>query len=157
MRQGDGAEPARILIVDDERQNRRLLEVMLAPDGFVLQTASSGEEALAMVAREPPDLILLDVMMPGMDGYEVTRRLKGNRATEGIPVIIVTAVEDRSAKIMGLNAGAEDFLSKPVDRLELGIRVRNLIRLKALGDFHARHSGLLEIEVGKRTAELVES
>jgi CheY-like chemotaxis protein len=76
--------PARILIVDDERHNRQLLEVMLKPEGHCLLTAASGEEALALVAQHPPDVILLDIMMPGMDGYEVTSKLKGNRATKNI-------------------------------------------------------------------------
>ena len=83
--------PARILIVDDERQNRQLLEIMLAPEGFVLLTAASGEEALAMVALEAPDLILLDIMMPRMDGYQAVARIKGNLATRNIPVIMLTA------------------------------------------------------------------
>src|SRR4029077_16514755 len=87
--------PARILIVDDERLNRQLLEVMLAPEGFLLLTAASGEEALAMVAEQPPDLILLDLLMPGMDGYQVTARIKGNIATKNIPVIVITALDDR--------------------------------------------------------------
>jgi two-component system, cell cycle sensor histidine kinase and response regulator CckA len=151
------ARPPRVLIVDDERQDRQLLEVLLAPQCFVLQTAATGEEALASVAREPPDLILLDIMMPGIDGYEVTRRIKGNAATKGIPVIMVTAMDDRSARLMGLAAGAEEFLTKPIDGVELGVRVRNLLRLKALGDFHERYSGLLEGEVATRKSALVES
>jgi PAS domain S-box-containing protein len=136
--------PARVLIVDDEPHNRRLLEVMLAPGGYLLQAAASGEEALAIVARQPPDLILLDVMMPGMDGYEVTTRIKGNPATRNIPVIIITALDDRAARMRGLTAGAEDFLSKPVDRAELSVRVRNLVRLKAYGDYYDRYSRVLE-------------
>src|ERR1700678_2433356 len=110
--------PGRVLIVDDERQNRRLLEVMLATEGLELLTATSGEEALAMVAHEPPDLVLLDVLMPGMDGYDVTRQIKGNPLTKHIPVILVTAEGDRNARMLGLKAGAEDFLTKPVDRAE---------------------------------------
>jgi signal transduction histidine kinase len=124
----------RILIVDDERSNRRLLEIMLKPEGFHLTTAASGEEALALVAQEPPDVILLDIMMPGMDGYEVASKLKGNFATKNIPVIMVTALDDRNARMLGLSAGAEDFVTKPVDRAELCVRVRNLSRLKAYGD-----------------------
>jgi two-component system cell cycle sensor histidine kinase/response regulator CckA len=151
------AEPARILIVDDERQNRQLLEVMLEPEGFLLQLAASGEEALALAVVEPPDLILLDIMMPEMDGYEVAIRIKGNPATKNIPIIMVTALADRDAKMRGLSAGAEDFLTKPVDRAELCMRVRNLLRLKAYGDYHDRYSQLLEGEVGSRTADLVES
>jgi two-component system cell cycle sensor histidine kinase/response regulator CckA len=149
--------PARILIVDDERHNRQLLEVMLEPEGFLLLTAASGEEALAMVAEQPPDLILLDIMMSGMDGYQVTGRIKDNLATKNIPIIMVSALDDRHARMLGLNAGAEDFLIKPVDRAELCVRVRNLLRLKAYGDYHDRYSQRLEDEVGSRTADLVES
>jgi PleD family two-component response regulator len=125
------AAPARILIVDDERFNRQLLEVMLAPEGYLLATASSGEEALTMVAEQPPDLILLDVMMPGMDGYQVAARIKGNVASRDIPVILLTALDDRSSRIHGLRVGAEDFLTKPVNHIELTIRVKKLLGLKA--------------------------
>ena len=148
--------PARILIVDDELHNRRLLEVMLGPEGFHLLTAASGEEALAMVAQEHPDLILLDIMMPGMDGYRVVCEIKGDPATRNIPVIIVSALDDRLARMRGLSAGAEDFLTKPVDRVELFMRVRNLLRLKAYGDYFDKYSQTLEGEVAERTAELVE-
>jgi len=150
-------QPARILIVDDERQNRQLLTVMLTPEGFDLRTAASGEEALAMVAEQPPDLILLDIMMPGMDGYQVTGRIKANLATRNIPVIMITALDDREARMHGLSAGAEDFLTKPVDRAELCVRVRNLLRLKAYGDYHDKYSQMLEDEVGSRTADLIDS
>jgi signal transduction histidine kinase/DNA-binding response OmpR family regulator len=126
--------PACVLIVDDERHNRELLEIMLKPEGFLILSAATGEEALAMVARQPPDLILLDVMMPGMDGYEVVARIKGDPATKNIPVVMLTALDDRNARMLGLNAGAEDFLTKPVDRPELSVRVRNLLRIKAYGD-----------------------
>ncbi len=146
-----------ILIVDDDGHNRQLLEVMLAPEGFVLSTASTGEEALAAVRRDPPDLILLDIMMPGMSGYEVTRTIKGDAATQNIPIIMITALSDRDARMRGLNAGAEDFLSKPVDRAELCVRVKNLLRLKAYGDYHGKYSQLLEDEAGLRAADLVES
>jgi PAS domain S-box-containing protein len=150
--------PARILIVDDERRNRQVLEVMLAPEGFHLLTAASGEEALAMVARQQqqPDLILLDIMMPGMDGYEVAGKIKSDLATKHIPVIMVTALGDRDARILGLSAGAEDFLTKPVDRTELCVRVKNLLRLKAYGDYYDKYSQMLEGEVASRTADLVE-
>jgi signal transduction histidine kinase/DNA-binding response OmpR family regulator len=126
--------PARILIVDDKLQNRQLLEIMLTPEGFVLRTAASGEEALAIVAQAPPDLILLDVMMPGMDGYQVVGKIKGDPATKSIAVIMLTALDDSNARMLGLNAGAEDFLTKPVDRAELVVRVRSQLRLKAYGD-----------------------
>jgi PAS domain S-box-containing protein len=148
--------PARILIVDDERVNRQLLEVLLGPEGFDLSSAASGEEALAMVARQPPDLILLDVMMPGMDGYQVASRIKGDFDTKNIPIIMVSALNDREARMLGLSAGAEDFLTKPVERAELYMRVRNLLRLKAYGDYFDRYSQTLEGEVAARTADLVE-
>ena len=96
-------------------------------------------------------------MMPGLDGYQVTARIKGNPATKNIPVIMVTALDDRDARMLGLNAGAEDFLTKPVDRAELCARVRNLLRLKAYGDYHDQYSQMLEAEVGARTADLVKS
>jgi signal transduction histidine kinase len=108
-----------------------LLKVMLASEGFRAVEASSGEDALAIIAHKLPDLILLDVLMPGMDGFQVTAEIKGNPATESVPVIMVTAMDDRGARMLGLTAGAEDFISKPVDRAELIARVRNLLRLKA--------------------------
>jgi PAS domain S-box-containing protein len=148
---------ARVLIVDDESHNRKLLEVMLAPEGLLLLAAASGEEALALVAQQPPDLILLDVMMPGMDGYQVADAIKANPATKNIPIIMVTALDDRQARMSGLRAGAEDFLAKPVDRAELCVRVRNLLRLKAYGDHHDKYGQRLEGEVRRRTADLVES
>jgi signal transduction histidine kinase len=123
--------PARVLIVDDERMNRDLLELVLAPEGFPLETAASGEGALAMIQRQPPDLVLLDVLMPGMNGYEVTKEIKRNVATLDIPVIMITALDDRQARMLGLSAGAEDFLSKPVDPAEVRVRVRNLLRLRS--------------------------
>jgi PAS domain S-box-containing protein len=147
----------RILIVDDQLNDRQLLEAMLAREGFVLLTAASGEEALAIAAEQPPDLILLDIQLPGMDGYQVTSRIKGHPATKNIPVIMVSALDDRSARMLGLSAGAEDFLTKPVDRAELSVRVRNLLRLKAYGDYYDKYSQILEGEVGSRTADLVES
>ena len=153
---GPTEQPTRILIVDDERHNRQLLEVMLAPEGFFLETAVSGAEALAMVAQHAPDLILLDVLMPGMDGYQLAGRIKGDLATKNIPVIMVTSLDDHTARMRGLNAGAEDFLSKPLDRAELCVRVRNLVRLKAYGDHFGRYSQELEDLVLARTADLVD-
>jgi signal transduction histidine kinase len=134
LRPDTSDSPARILIVDDEHRNRELLKIMLTPEGYLLLTADSGEEALGIVAEQPPDLILLDVMMPGMDGYQVAGKIKENLATTNIPVIMLTALDDRNARMLGLSAGAEDFLTKPVDRAELCVRVRNLLRIKAYGD-----------------------
>jgi CheY-like chemotaxis protein len=121
--------PALILIVDDERRNRQLLEVMLGGEGYEIEMASSGAEALAMVATRAPNLVLLDVMMPGMNGYEVAASLKVDPLTRHIPIIILTALDDRNSRLHGLSAGAEEFLTKPVNRHELCLRVRNLLRL----------------------------
>ncbi|HSH91444.1 MAG TPA: response regulator, partial [Ramlibacter sp.] len=123
-----------ILIVDDEAPNRRLLEVLLRPEGYLTLSEANGEDALASVARQPPDLILLDIMMPGMDGYQVASALKADPATSNIPIIMVTSLNDRSARLVALDAGAEEIMTKPVDRGELWLRVRNMLRLKALGD-----------------------
>ena len=145
---------ASILIVDDEILNRKLLETLLQPEGYLTLSAASGEEALAAIAQHAPDLILLDIMMPDMDGYQVAGILKANPATSNIPIIMVTAHIDRSARLAGLNAGAEEFLTKPVDRAELWLRVRNLLRLKAYGDFLQNHSLILEQQVQARTVDL---
>ena len=144
--------PARVLIVDDERHNRDLLEVMLQPEGFALQMAGSGEEALAMVAQEPPDLILLDIMMPGLDGYKVASRIKEDIATKHIPIIMVSALDGRDARVTGLGAGVENFITKPVDRTEMCAQVRNLLRLKAHGDYYAQQANYLALEAALQGA-----
>ena len=151
-----GYYPARILIVDDDRHNRQLLEVMLTPEGFLIQTAASGEEALAIVAQQAPDLVLLDIMMPGMDGHQVAASLKANVATKNIPIIMVTALNGRDDRLRGLRAGAEEFLTQPVDRVELCVRVRNLLRLKAYGEYFDKYSRMLESKVALATADLAE-
>ncbi|MEO8090089.1 MAG: response regulator [Gemmatimonadales bacterium] len=150
-----GSRLPRILIVDDELHERKLLEVMLKPEGFLLLTAASGKEALAILAQEPqPDLVLLDVMMPHMDGHQVADRIKGSLATRNIPIIMITVLDDRKTRMLGLNAGAEDLLTKPVDRAELCVRVRNLLRLKAYGAHFDQYSQTLEAEVASRTVDL---
>ncbi|WP_317205582.1 diguanylate cyclase domain-containing protein, partial [Janthinobacterium sp.] len=145
---------ANILIVDDDPVNCRLLEAQLGAEAYVTRSVASGAAALAAIARSAPDLILLDIMMPDMDGYQVTAILKADPATAQIPIIMVTALIDRDSRVAGLKAGVEEFLSKPVDRLELCLRVRNLLRLKALADFQGNHRAILEREVRSRTAEL---
>ena len=146
--------PATILIVDDEIQNCKLLDALLRHEGYIAISVRSGEEALISVAQNAPDLILLDVMMPGMDGYQAASLLKANPATSNIPIIMLTALIDRGARIAALQAGAEEFLTKPVDRAELSLRVRNLLRLKEFTDFLKNHSRILEQQVQARTIEL---
>jgi diguanylate cyclase (GGDEF)-like protein/PAS domain S-box-containing protein len=143
-----------VLIVDDEDRNRKLLEVLLRADGYLTQTAANAEEALARIARAAPDLILLDVMMPGMDGYQLATMLKADPVTLNIPIIMLTAQVDRSARMAGLKAGAEEFLTKPFESTELSLRVRNLLRLKAFSDFLQNHGAILEAQVLARTADL---
>lgn len=127
--------PATLLIVDDEVQMRTLLDTQLLNQGYYTLTSSCGAEALTVAQQHIPDLILLDIKMPGMDGYEVARQLKSNSLTANIPIIMLSEPGDQSARISGLEAGAEDFLSKPVSNTELWVRVRNQLRLKAFGDF----------------------
>lgn len=147
------SQPATLLIVDDEPQIRKLLETLLQHEGYQTLSASSGEEALQLVAQQPPDLILLDIMMPGMDGYEVASHLKGNETTASIPIIMLSALSEPSARVSGLETGAEEFLSKPVERVELWLRVRNLLRLKERGDQLKVHNLMLEQQLQRQTGE----
>jgi two-component system, cell cycle response regulator len=126
---------ARILIVDDLEANRRLLDARLTADYYEVIEATRGEEAVQMAKREKPDLILLDVMMPGgIDGYEACRRLKAQPETRHIPVVILTTLDDRDNRVRGLQAGAEEFLTKPIDEVQLMARVKSLLTLKVVTD-----------------------
>lgn len=125
---------ARVLVVDDVLPNVKLLEAKLSREYFDVLTAMSGPEALEVVAADTPDIILLDVMMPEMDGFEVCRRLKADPKTMHIPVVMVTALSDASDRVQGLEAGADDFLTKPVNDIALFARVKSLVRLKMMMD-----------------------
>jgi two-component system cell cycle response regulator len=126
---------ARILVVDDLEANRRLLDARLSADYYEVIEASRGEEAVQLARREKPDLILLDVMMPGgIDGYEACRRLKAHPETRHIPVVILTTLDDRDNRVRGLQAGAEEFLTKPIDEVQLMARVKSLLTLKVVTD-----------------------
>lgn len=130
---------ARVLVVDDLAANVKLLEARLTAEYFDVATAASGAEALAWLAGETPDLVLLDVMMPGMDGFEVCRRIKADPATTHVPVVMVSALSDTSDRVQGLEAGADDFLTKPVADAALIARVKALTRLKmAMDELRAR-------------------
>jgi two-component system cell cycle response regulator len=125
---------ARVLVVDDVAANVKLMQARLAAEYFDTVAASTGAEALEICARGQCDLVLLDVMMPGMDGLEVCRRLKANPATAHVPVVLVTALDEAADRIAGLEAGADDFLTKPVDDIALITRVKSLVRLKMVTD-----------------------
>ncbi len=125
---------ARVLVVDDIAANVKLLEARLMAAYFQVISANSGQEALDICARSPIDIVLLDVMMPGMDGFEVCQRLKADPNTAHIPVVMVTALDQPSDKVSGLEAGADDFLTKPVNDLALTTRVKSLVRLKMVTD-----------------------
>jgi two-component system cell cycle response regulator len=125
---------ARVLVVDDILSNVKLLEAKLAAEYFEVASAFNGLEALAKVEEQPPDIVLLDVMMPGMDGFEVCRRIKQNPKTAHLPVVMVTALDQPADRVAGLEAGADDFLTKPVDDAALLARVRSLVRLKIMTD-----------------------
>src|SRR5579862_1213007 len=143
---------ARVLVVDDVPANVKLLEARLSAEYFDVVTAMSGAEALAMCERAECDLVLLDVMMPDMDGFEVCRRLKGNAATHHIPIVMVTALDQPSDKVRGLEAGADDFLTKPIPELALIARVRSLARLKMVTD-ELRMRALTSRDIGIESPE----
>ena len=145
---------AKVLAVDDEPRNLEVVSHFLEMEGFQVVTAADGEAALAMVAADAPDLILLDVMMPGLEGFEVCRRLKADPATVFIPVVILTALKGTQERIKGAAAGADDFLSKPFDHVELITRVKSLVRVKRLHDQVQAYNRELEERVAQRTAEL---
>jgi len=125
---------ARILVVDDIKANVKLLEAKLKAEYYDVLTAADGEEALAMIQEASPDIVLLDVMMPGMDGFEVCRRIRGDKKTAHIPVVMVTALDQTEDRVTGLEAGADDFLTKPVNDTALYARVKSLVRLKMMTD-----------------------
>jgi DNA-binding response OmpR family regulator len=127
------AAPAKVLVVDDAPRNVRLLEAVLSSNGYAVVSASSGSEALDRVSDDPPDLVLLDVQMPGMDGFEVCRRLRSDEATEFLPVVMVTS-SDSEIRVDAINAGADDFIAKPFNQQELLARVRSLVRIKRYHD-----------------------
>jgi cyclic di-GMP phosphodiesterase len=132
-----------ILVADDQVSNRELLEELLTTQGFKVTTAADGLEALDQLARVPTDLVLLDVMMPHLNGFEACERMKANPDTYLIPVILVTALSDKQDRIEGIRAGADDFLTRPVDRTELLARVRSLLKLKQRTDELERAESVL--------------
>jgi len=137
-------ETAKVLVVDDTPHNVKLLADLLAVKGYSVATAVNGDEALAKVASERPDLVLLDVMMPGLSGYDVCRRIRGDPGTALLPVVLVTSLDPQQERVKGMEAGADDFLSKPINQAELFARVRSLLRIKSLQDEVRRQADALQ-------------
>jgi adenylate cyclase len=150
----EGKRPVRILVVDDTPMNVKLLEGVLSGHGYAVSTAPSGPVALERVREDRPDLVLLDVVMPEMSGYEVCRRLRADEATRLLPVIMVTALDPSTERVKGIEAGADDFLTKPINQPELLARVRSLLRIKSLHDELADLNRTLERRVTDQVAQL---
>ena len=143
-----------VLVVDDQPQNIELIEAHLCSQGYWIVKAENGEDALRKLADCPIDLVLLDVMMPGMDGFEVVRRIRRDPAHRLLPIVLVTALQDTEDRIKGIEAGCDDFISKPFDKIELLARIRSLLKIKDYNDLMNNYREELEVEVAKRTQEL---
>lgn len=143
-----------ILVVDDEDLNLQLLESMLIPQGYTVIKGRDGEEAVELAKSALPDVILLDIMMPKINGFEAARLLKENSETSIIPVVMVTGLSDVKDRIKALEVGADDFLTKPVDATELRARIRSLLKVKAYNDHMRNYQAELKVEVAKKTEEL---
>jgi adenylate cyclase len=146
--------PARILVVDDTPLNVKLLADLLRAQGYDVLTAASGREAMAIVEKEDLDLVLLDVVMPEMSGYEVCRKIRANPGTGILPVVMVTALDPGEERIKGIEAGADDFLTKPINQPELLARVRSLLRIRALYEELGEMNRTLEERVREQVAQL---
>ena len=143
-----------ILVVDDEPQNIELLEAYLVPQGYEIVKATNGEEALRKLSGNQIDLILLDVKMPDMDGFEVTRRVRQDNTHRLLPIILVTVLRETEDRVKGIEAGCDDFISYPVDKMELLARVRSLLKVKAYNDLMSNYRKELESGVIRKTEEL---
>lgn len=146
-----------LLVVDDQPQNIELLEAYLIPQGYEVIPATSGNEALHVLSNNDIDLILLDVMMPGMNGFELTKSIRQNDVFQHLPIILVTALHESEDRIKGIDAGCDDFISKPLDRNELLARIRSLLKVKAYNDLKMNYQKKLESEVNLRTEEIKEA
>ncbi len=147
----------KILVVDDDEINIKVLQIQLEAKGYVVLTATSGSDALELVASNPPDLILLDIQMPRMDGFEVCQRIRADQSTEFVPVVMVTALKDTADRIQSIQAGADDFISKPFDGHEIVARVGSLLRIKKYRDELEAHNARLkaELEMARQVQEIL--
>ncbi|MDR2141669.1 MAG: two-component system response regulator [Deltaproteobacteria bacterium] len=146
-----------VMVVDDEALNRKLITAMLTPQGYQVIQAVDGRDCLRKIQENPPDLILLDIMMPEVNGFEVVKSLKAEEKFSLIPIVMVTALGDVNDRVQALEVGADDFLTKPVDRMELRARVRSLLKVKAYNDHMVNYRQELEFEVRRRTEEIQET
>jgi len=146
-----------VLVVDDDESMRALLQMQMERDGYRVVTAEGGPSALDKAAAEPPDVVLLDALMPGMDGFQVAEALKSSDRTRTVPIIMVTALEDHQAKLRALKAGVQEFLTKPVDRNEVSLRVQNVLMLKQYSNFLADQNRVLEQKVQERSRQVLNS
>ena len=143
-----------ILVVDDNLQNIELMQAYLEPKGYKTVTATGGQQALDLLAEQPIDIILLDIMMPGMNGFEVTRRVRENAVLKLLPIILITALRETKERVEGIDAGCDDFITKPVDKNELLSRVKSLLKIKDYNDLRTNYQKQLEAEVAQRTESL---
>ncbi|MFN0055370.1 MAG: response regulator [Planctomycetales bacterium] len=150
MPRDDATVPSKLLIADDNHQNCELLDAYLSEEGYQIEMVFDGQQTLDAVRKSQPDLILLDIMMPKMSGYEVCQRLKGDAATRDIPIVMVTALAEMGDIEKAVNAGADDFLTKPVNKLELTTRVKSLLRVRHLTNERDRLLAYLEGVDGAR-------
>ncbi|HLX61595.1 MAG TPA: response regulator [Planctomycetota bacterium] len=151
----ENRNPPTILVVDDDEINREIVSAPLLPEGYRVLQAENGEQALRIVNEQRVDLVLMDVVMPGMDGFEVCRRIKEDARKLTLPVVFITALHDRNSRVSGKAVGGDDFLTKPVDPIELTARVRNLLRMKAYYDLKERQAELLEEELERTREQLL--
>ena len=140
-----------ILVVDDQPQDIELLEAYLVPQGYEIVKAANGEEALEKLSGNQIDLILLDILMPGMDGFEVIRRIRQDNVHRMVPIILVTSLKESEDRVKGMEAGCDDFISKPLNKMELLARVRSLLKVKDYNDLMTNYRQELEYEVTWKT------
>jgi putative two-component system response regulator len=146
-----------VMVVDDDDNLRTLLQHMMQIEGYRVVTAPDGETAVKKANDEAPDIVLLDALMPGMDGFQTTEVLKGSERTSAIPIIMVTGLDDRDSKIRALKAGAQEFVTKPIDRSEVSLRVRNLLMLREYSNFLADQNRALGLMVEERSHQVLAS
>src|SRR5687768_13251065 len=146
-----------VLVVDDDESIRVLLKKQMQADGYTVSTMDNGRDAITAAVEAPPDVVLLDALMPATSGFEVAEVLKSTEATRNVPIIMVTALDDPESKLRALKVGVQEFLTKPVDRNEVSLRVRNMLMLKEYSNSLVDQNRILEQRVEERSREVVNS